>query len=189
MMASFPFRTNFEARIAGRYKGLLIRGVAVAILVASTLLFWAAPANAATDNIFPSTAGPASVTSSDTTAGELGVKFTSDVSGSVTGVRFYKGDTTNSGTHYGHLWTATGTQLAQAAFANESASGWQDVSFATPVHISANTVYVASYYAPKGHYSYTSNGLSTAQNSPPLHTVANATSPVRPIHRSSVSQL
>ena len=177
MMASFPFRTNFEARIAGRYKGLLIRGVAVAILVASTLLFWAAPANAATDNIFPSTAGPASVTSSDTTAGELGVKFTSDVSGSVTGVRFYKGDTTNSGTHYGHLWTATGTQLAQAAFANESASGWQDVSFATPVHISANTVYVASYYAPKGHYSYTSNGLSTAQNSPPLHTVANATSP------------
>jgi hypothetical protein len=33
---------------------------------------------------------------------ELGVKFTSDVDGQVTGIRFYKGSG-NSGTHVGNL--------------------------------------------------------------------------------------
>ena len=35
---------------------------------------------------------------------ELGVKFRTDVAGSITGVRFYKGSQ-NTGTHVGHLWT------------------------------------------------------------------------------------
>ena len=42
--------------------------------------------------------------SNDGSAVELGVKFRSDVDGSVTGVRFYKGPQ-NTGTHVGHLWT------------------------------------------------------------------------------------
>ena len=33
------------------------------------------------------------------------------------------------------------------------ATGWQQVTFATPVAITANTTYVASYFAPNGHYS------------------------------------
>ena len=43
----------------------------------------------------------------------LGVKFRSDVSGSVTGIRFYKG-AGNNGTHIGVLYSSTGTPLAQA---------------------------------------------------------------------------
>ena len=46
------------------------------------------------------------------------------VSGTVTGVRFYKA-AANTGTHIGSLWSATGTQLASATFTNETASGWQ----------------------------------------------------------------
>ena len=38
----------------------------------------------------------------------LGVKFRSDVSGSVTGIRFYKGSG-NTGTHIGLLYSSTGT--------------------------------------------------------------------------------
>ena len=54
---------------------------------------------------------------------------------------------------HAHLWTNTGTLLGTATFTGESASGWQQVDFATPVPISANTTYVASYFAPNGHYS------------------------------------
>ena len=36
------------------------------------------------------------------------MKFTADVNGSITGIRFYKG-AGNTGTHIGNLWTASGT--------------------------------------------------------------------------------
>ena len=94
--------------------------------------------------------------------------FQSDSSGWVTGVRFYKAST-NTGTHIGDLWTSSGTLLASASFANETASGWQQVTFASPVLISAGTTYVASYYAPVGHYSVTSNSLGSGVNNAPLH--------------------
>ena len=55
----------------------------------------------------------------DPTAVELGVKFQSDVSGVVSGVRFYKGDG-NIGTHTGSLWTVDGTLLATATFTNRA---------------------------------------------------------------------
>ena len=65
----------------------------------------------------------------------VGVQFTTSTSVSVTGVRFYKAST-NTGTHIGDLWTASGQLLAQATFTNETASGWQQVNFSTPVAIS-----------------------------------------------------
>src|SRR5690606_1310118 len=81
---------------------------------------------------------------------ELGVKFTADNAGTVTGIRFYKaaGDT---GTHTAHLWTATGTLLATATFTNETASGWQTATFASPVAVASGTTYVASYHSPGGY--------------------------------------
>ena len=56
----------------------------------------------------------------------------------------------NTGTHVGNLWTASGTLLATATFTGETASGWQQVNFANPVAIAANTIYVASYHATAG---------------------------------------
>ena len=81
----------------------------------------------------------------------LGVKFTAAVRGTVTGVRFYK-SAANTGTHVGALWSATGALLASATFTNETASGWEQVNFSKPVEVLAGTTYVASYYAPVGHY-------------------------------------
>ena len=105
----------------------------------------------------------------DPNAIELGVKFRSDTSGFITGLRFYKpaGDT---GTHVGRLWSAGGTQLAQATFTGESATGWQEVSFDSPVPIEAGTTYVASYYAPNGHYASISNYFAASGvDNPPVH--------------------
>ena len=86
---------------------------------------------------------------------ELGVRFKSDLDGSITGVRFYK-SAANTGTHIGNLWSANGTLLARGTFEGESATGWQQLTFSTPVDITAGTTYVASYYAPRGHYSTSS---------------------------------
>ena len=103
---------------------------------------------------------------------ELGTKFRADVSGYVTGIRFYKG-ATNTGTHIGSLWTSTGTRLAQVTFSNETASGWQQANFATPVAITAGTTYVVSYFAPNGAYSVDLNYFaSTAQVNAPLRALA-----------------
>ncbi len=91
-------------------------------------------------------------TENDFQAVELGVKFQSDVDGSITGIRFYK-SSANTGTHVGSLWTSDGTLLAQETFTNETPSGWQQVDFPTPVAVMANTVYVASYHTEVGQYS------------------------------------
>jgi hypothetical protein len=120
-------------------------------------------------------ATPSTVDSGETSPVELGVKFTADFSGSVAGVRFYKA-AANTGTHIGSLWSASGTRLAQATFTGESASGWQSVTFSTPVAVTANTTYVASYFAPNGHYSVTNGGLASGVDNAPLHAVANSTS-------------
>jgi len=100
---------------------------------------------------------------------ELGLKFYSDVAGYITGIRFYKGPS-NTGTHYGHLWTTSGTKLAEVAFTNETSSGWQTMLLPTPVAIQANTTYVASYYSPVGHWSVDRNFFtSTGADHAPLH--------------------
>jgi hypothetical protein len=111
-------------------------------------------------------AGDTPTTASVNDAGpvELGVKFTSSQAGNVTGIRFYKG-AGNTGTHVGSLWNATGTRLANATFQNESATGWQQVNFTTPVAISAGQTYVASYHAPNGNYAANGNYFATARTS------------------------
>lgn len=103
--------------------------------------------------VWPASAVPGTVNAGDGSSLELGVKFRTTVAGSITGVRFYKSPA-NTGTHTGSLWTASGTRLATGTFSGETASGWQQLNFATPVTVKANTTYVASYFAPNGGYSY-----------------------------------
>ncbi|MFF9197548.1 DUF4082 domain-containing protein [Streptomyces sp. NPDC014779] len=103
--------------------------------------------------VWPSSAAPDKVNGGDGSSVELGVKVRSSVPGTITGVRFYK-SAANTGTHKGSLWSATGQLLASGTFTGETASGWQELKFASPVPVKANTTYVASYFAPNGGYSY-----------------------------------
>jgi hypothetical protein len=119
---------------------------------------------------------PATPDSGDGYSVEVGFKFTSDVAGAINGIRFYKAST-NTGTHIGSLWTASGRLLASATSTHETASGWQQVNFAHPVRISPHTTYIASYFAPHGHYSWTDQYFDppirggATLNAPPLHAV------------------
>ena len=126
--------------------------------------------------IWPNSASPVNVDSGPDISVELGVKFRSDVTGFITGIRFYKA-AANSGTHLGDLWTTNGVLLSSATFTGETASGWQQVAFAAPVLIASNTVYVASYHCNNGHYSADSNYFAVSGvDNPPLHVPASGPS-------------
>jgi hypothetical protein len=117
---------------------------------------------------------PGTPADSDSSSVELGLRFRTDVAGFITGIRFYKGSG-NTGTHLGNLWDDSGTNLGTVTFTNETASGWQQASFPSPIAVSANTTYVISYYAPNGHYAANLNFFATAGvDQPPLHAVVNS---------------
>ena len=111
------------------------------------------------------------VDATDTSAVNLGLQFRASSSGYVTGVRFYK-ESDNTGSHIGSLWSSTGTLLASGTFSGESATGWQELVFTTPIAITAGTTYVVSYHTDAGHYAITSNGLASAVTNPPLTALA-----------------
>ena len=117
-------------------------------------------------SLFAPTATPTTTTVNDPNGVELGMKFTSSQDGTITGIRFYKGPQ-NTGTHTGTLWSATGTNLGTLTFQNETASGWQTASFATPIAITAGTTYVVSYHS-NGNYSASGNGFDQAIAAGPL---------------------
>lgn len=125
---------------------------------------------------------PGTLADPDNTSIEVGVKFSSDVAGSITGIRFYKAST-NTGAHTGSLWTAGGTKLATATFTGETASGWQQVNFSTPVAVTANTTYVASYHTNTGHYSVDENYFSAGTDKAPLHALPNGSSGGNGVYR------
>jgi len=122
-------------------------------------------------SLWPSTAQPVNPASTNKQAIEVGMQFTSNVSGYVTGVRFFKAST-NKGTHVGNLWTSTGTNLAKVIFTNETASGWQVAYFPSPVAITANTTYVISYHAPQGHNAADNGSFTTAVSQLPIQALA-----------------
>ena len=101
---------------------------------------------------------------------ELGVKFTSTAAGRISAVRYYK-STSETGSHIGRIWSATGTQLASATLTNETSSGWQEALLSNPLTISASTVYVVSVNYNTA-YVASNNGLASAIVNGPLSTVA-----------------
>jgi hypothetical protein len=125
--------------------------------------------------IFSASATPQTITDTDSKSVELGVKFQASTAGTISGIRFYKGPQ-NTGTHTGALWNSAGTKLASVTFTNETASGWQQANFSSPVSIAAGTTYVASYHAPVGKYSANQNGFATAVTNGPLTALASSSS-------------
>ena len=96
---------------------------------------------------------------------ELGMQFTSGVSGTVTAIRFFK-SAANSGTHTGSIWSAAGVLLGSVTFTGETPSGWQQMNLPSPVIIQPSTSYVVSYYAPMSHFAADQNYAWPVNSSP-----------------------
>jgi hypothetical protein len=137
--------------------------------------------------LFRSTDRPTILADTDTKAVELGVRFRSDVAGTVTGIRYYR-SAANTGAHTAHLWSSAGTLLASATFPNATTTGWQTVRFPTAVAITAGRTYVASYHTDVGRYSadvsyFTGKGKDT----PPLHAPTDTASAHNGVYRYGAS--
>ncbi|WP_426225326.1 DUF4082 domain-containing protein [Pseudarthrobacter sp. DSP2-3-2b1] len=117
--------------------------------------FTTMPAPPPSQSLFASVV-PQVATSTETRAIELGTAFRSNRAGVVTAIRFYKGPF-NTGVHTGSLWDPAGARLVRVTFSNETASGWQTASLASPIRLTVGATYVVSYNAPAGRYSYTRN--------------------------------
>jgi phosphodiesterase/alkaline phosphatase D-like protein len=170
-------RTSHSVTLTGLLAGtqyyyrVLSRDAAANLAVSSGVTFITGAARACPCSLWDNTATPAVPWHPDTQPFELGVRFRTDVNGSITGVRFYKG-AGNNGPHTGHLWTASGQLLGTVTFTGESASGWQQALFAAPVQVTAGTTYVVSYFTSSGFaftFDYfTASGVDNA----PLHVSA-----------------
>lgn len=129
---------------------------------------------------------PVIAAASDSAPVELGIKFRASVNGTITGLRFYKGPG-NTGTHVGNLWTSGGQPLGTLTFTNETATGWQQASFATPVAVVAETTYVASYHTTTGHYALNQNYFVANVVNGPLTALASGTSGGNGLYRYGAS--
>ncbi|HEU4808997.1 MAG TPA: DUF4082 domain-containing protein, partial [Homoserinimonas sp.] len=123
-------------------------------------------------SLFDDATAPQVLDSGDGAAVTLGVRFTSESDGTITGVKFYKGRA-NVGNHVGSLWNASGELLASATFTDESTAGWQTVTFPNPVPVSAGSQYTAAYRTSVGHYSVTPGSFSERYDRGPLSVPAN----------------
>ena len=148
--------TTYTATITGGASGLKdLAGNALTNNYVWSFTTAAAGGSGTSYTVFQATDAPAVPLSNDGTGIELGMRFRSSQDGFITGIRYYKGSGA-SGVHIGSLWNNAGTtRLAQANFINETASGWQQVLFSSPIAITAGVTYVASYYSPSGDYAAT----------------------------------
>ena len=76
---------------------------------------------------------------------------------------------------------------ATAAFTNETSSGWQEVTFPAPVAVSANTTYIASYFAPEGHYALNTSYFNADVVTWPLRALASGASGGNGVYKYSAS--
>ena len=123
--------------------------------------------------LFQDTDQPTTVATNDPANVTLGVAFTANQNGTITAIRYWK-PLGLTGTHTVTLYGPTGTALATATPTSESTVGWQSVSFAAGVAVTAGTTYTAAVAYPTGGYPYAYNVFTSAQTVGPLTTPANA---------------
>jgi hypothetical protein len=110
------------------------------------------------------------------------VKFKATVDGMISAIRYFRatGDNATVGETV-QLYslspdggTTPGTLLGQGTFSGTPAAGWTEVQLTSPVAITANTVYVATYYSPTGFYTNTDNYFTSQVIHGPLVALADS---------------
>jgi len=165
-MPSSTLQTRTGARRARRRRAVWTRSisavVAAAAVAAAALVAVPAIAGAVPTGIFPDDMKPEISADADSVAVELGVAFSPDSDGEVTGLQYYQGPRTSDVTS-ASLWTDEGGLLATEQFPTTSQEGWRTVALTEPIALQAGESYVVSYHAPRGRYPVTENDLDQAR--------------------------
>jgi hypothetical protein len=134
----------------------------------------APPPPAAGHSLWSATDAASGFNAADRQPIEVGVKFKSDVAGTITAIRFYRhGSAINTSGYLVHVWSASGTLLGTGQGTDGPGTpGWTEIKLSTPVSIAANTTYIASYYASTGQVSVDESYFDSAVNNAPLHAPA-----------------
>lgn len=102
---------------------------------------------------------PGTTDSGDGGTYEMGITFTVSQHVHMTGINFYKGGSSNGGTHVGRLWDAStpGSEvvLASGTYASETLTGVQTLPLT--YELQAGVTYTVSVSMPNGHYSVDNN--------------------------------
>ena len=108
---------------------------------------------------------PTVSSTNDPNAIEVGLKFESTTSGYIDGIRFYKGAGNTGAFPVGHLWDSQWvTCWRPATFSDETDSGLATGRFpARQWRSQADTMYVASYFSPNGHYAGDAGYFTTSE--------------------------
>jgi hypothetical protein len=107
---------------------------------------------------------------------EMGTKFRTTVDGTISVLRFYKGNRTDNGVYKLRLYNYTTRALmAEVSYQNSNYSGWVNVNLSSAVPVSAGQLYVVTYYSPNQIYARQNNVFATDMVSGPLIGVGTAT--------------
>lgn len=137
-----------------------------------------AASNASDFSFWQNQPTPGTINTTENGTLELGVKFQVDVPGVIKSVRFYKATFQDTVTIPVSLWTSAGTLVGQTTI-TVSGNGWKTATFASPLPVSPDTTYIASYHVnsatPTDYvgYPYTPQYFSgSGVDNGPLHALA-----------------
>jgi hypothetical protein len=147
----------------------------IAIAFGVPLISQAAPElecrSTARETIFGECPPAAATTATDDKPVTVGIRFAPKVPGEIRGVRFFLTGSTIPATGYPvAIWSAEGVRLGsgKATAGQNPASGWLTGPLDRHLRVEPNRTYVATYFAPGGHYSVVADGLSRERETPYL---------------------
>ena len=154
------------------------RRVGVATLVAAVLAvvgFAVLPTAGASTvtSIFANDVRPALAADTDHASVELGVKFSPQISGRVTAIKYFQGSAALDVSR-ATLWAADGSVLARTSFSTSDRIGWRTVPLDKPVDLTVGKTYVASYHADRGAYPSIGRDLASGRTQNGFRLPANA---------------
>ncbi|SDS49541.1 DUF4082 domain-containing protein [Microlunatus soli] len=158
---------SFLAKRPSSRRALIIQRAAAITTVlglVAALVTTSAQAAPAAVSILDHRVKPEVAVDPDRSSVELGVKWSSSVSGSVSALQFYRSAAQHRA-YTGSLWSASGARLAKVTFPASSATGWQTAKLSKPVAVAKGKTLVASYYAAGGAYAATSGAFRSSMSS------------------------
>ena len=143
-------------------------GIAPAVTQAITVTVTDRAEDGSGSSVFGSTDAPTTTVTNDPTDYELGMRFTANVAGTITELRYFRGaaDAGDTDTRVLNLWNAAGALLGSVTVTSAAGeSDWQVGVLSTPIAIEAGATYVVSYGTTQN-YAATANYFGTAHSGP-----------------------